>query len=294
VCDPCISIIVPTRCRHHLVGRAINSILAQSFTDFEIIVVDNNPSQSRIVNRQKRPSWLADPRVRVIEDERSYNPAGARNRGLEVARGEWVTYLDDDDAYQPQKLERQLSKGKSSGLPVGVCGTVRRLPGRRRIVNREANEIEGDDLLLYFPGMPTIFHQRAPDVRFNEALDAAEDVHYFQQLVRYYQTKRVFNVRHALVEIYQQPTSHVNLNARAVWQACESILQEFGEEYSKAACAVFRERARLRLITLDRGHLRELVISCAVLLWRHRVRDVRLVLNCFLYKLPWTRQFVVH
>jgi hypothetical protein len=292
--NPAVSVIVPTRCRPHLVGRAVNSILAQTYTDFEIVLVDTNPVNLRVAHRQAQASWLADPRVRLVEDDRPRNAASARNLGLANARGRWVTYLDDDDAYHPKKLERQLGAGDSSGLPLGLCGMVYHLPGRRRLRTRPLEEICGDDLLLYFPGMPTIFHRRAPEVRFDESLNAAEDVHYFQCLLRHYQVRRVFHVPQGLVEVYQQETGHVNLNAQAVWRACEVTLREFGERYSETACRVFHDRARLRLSTLERGHLREMLAICADLVLRHGLRDTRLILNCFLYKLPWMRRWLVH
>jgi glycosyltransferase involved in cell wall biosynthesis len=276
------------------VGRAVESILKQTFTDFEIVVVDNNPTNLQIARSPKEVPWLADSRVRLVQDETPHNAASVRNLGLAVARGQWVTYLDDDDAYHPEKLGRQLCAGDSSGLPLGVCGMVRHLPGRRRLVNWEADEIRGDDLLLYFPGMPTIFHRQAADVRFDESLNAGEDQHYFQRLLRYYRASKIFNVPQALVKVYQQATSHVNLNGRGIWESGEAILREFGTGYSETARRLFRERARMHFCKLDHGHLRELMALCVLLVLRHGMRDTRLILNCLLYKFPWMRPWLVN
>jgi glycosyltransferase involved in cell wall biosynthesis len=291
---PVVSVIVPTRGRPHLVGRAVNSILAQTFTDFEIVLVDNNPPEVRTSRQVQRAPWLADPRVRLVENGAARNAASARNLGLGVARGEWVTYLDDDDMYHPRKLERQLGAANVSRLPLGICGTVYHLPGRRRSRCKQVEEITGDDLLLYFLGMPTIFHRRAPEVGFDEALNAGEDVHYFQHLLRYFDVRRVFNVPEGLVDVYQQPNGHVNLNGQGVWDACEATLRDFGGVYSERARRLFRNRARLRFCILKSGHYPEILELCVALIRQQGIRDSRLILNCFLCKIPWMRRWLVY
>src|SRR5437870_2723711 len=105
---PSISVIVPTRLRHHLLPRALRSLLAQTYSDFEILVVDDNPSEKRVSSDPALASLLKHPKVRVLVHEQPRNAAAARNVALREARGEWISYLDDDDAYQPAKLERQL------------------------------------------------------------------------------------------------------------------------------------------------------------------------------------------
>jgi len=275
----------------------VNSILAQTFKDFEIVLVDNNPPQNRVdhnrLGRGRHP-WLGDSRLRLLADDTPPNAAGARNLGLEEARGDWVTYLDDDDTYHPLKLERQLAAANSSKLPLGVCGTVYYLPCRQRSRCRLVEELSGDDLLLYFLGTPTIFHRRAPEVRFNETLNAGEDVYYFQRLLRFFAICRVFHVPEALVQIYQQPSGHVNLNALAVWRACEATLRDFGTAYSEVARQIFRARARLRFCTLESGHYREILTLCLALVRQQGMCDWRLILNCFLCKIPWLRRWLVH
>ena len=72
-----VSVIVPTRCRPQLVGRAIESILAQTFPDFEILLVDNNPPERRIVRNLHQAPWLVDPRLHLLEDDRPQNAGAA-------------------------------------------------------------------------------------------------------------------------------------------------------------------------------------------------------------------------
>ncbi len=272
----------------------MGSILAQSFQDFEIVLVDNNPSELRVSRHLGSMSWLTDRRVRLIEDEKPNNASAVRNLGLSVAQGEWITFLDDDDAYRHTKLETQLLAARAHELPLGTCGTVLHLPGRRRVRCLDMDYISGDELLLCFFGMPTIFHRRAPEIRFNERLDAGEDVYYFQSLLHHFQVNRTFNVSQPLVDVHQQPQHHVNLNARGVWQACEMTLRDFGCNYSQAACSEFRARARLRFCMLEEGHFLEMITIASNLARRHGVRSVRTILNSLLYQVPWLRRWLVH
>lgn len=291
---PAVSVIVPTRHRPHLVGRAVESILNQTFADFEIVLVDNNPPPSRLSCRPEHFPWLSHHRLHLFENDRVRNPAMARNLGLEAARGKWVTYLDDDDEYRQEKLDRQLAAAERTGIPLGVCGVLHHLPGRRRLRHWDAEEIRGDDLLLTFFGTPCMFHQRVPEIRFDEELDAGEDVHYFHQLIDYFDLDRVFNVSDTLVDVHQQPGGHVNLNARAVWRAHQTILRQFGSRYSEKAAAAFHTQGRLRYCTMEPGHGFEMLRICAGLARLRGLAERRLILNCLLWQIPWLRHWLIH
>lgn len=93
---PRISIILPTHNRAELLAEAIQSVLCQTFTDWELIVVDDASSPPAVV-----PS---DPRIHLMRTEASQGGAASKSRGIEAARGEFVAYLDDDDLYHPDYL----------------------------------------------------------------------------------------------------------------------------------------------------------------------------------------------
>ena len=88
------------------VGEAIDSILAQTFSDFELIIVDDG-SQDRsaevIREYEKR-----DERIRFLRHERNRGEAAARNRGLDAATGDYIAAMDCDDLSLPQRLEEQV------------------------------------------------------------------------------------------------------------------------------------------------------------------------------------------
>jgi glycosyltransferase involved in cell wall biosynthesis len=286
---PRISVILPTCRRPALLRRAVGSILAQTLSDFEIIVVDNNTAGLRVSGISEHTPWLRDRRVRLVEAPTAKNPAGVRNIGLEIARGDWVTFLDDDDKYHPNKIELQLKEAERSRLEIGLCKLRYCVSLRRRVRGGAALEIAGDELLLGFPGMPAVLHRRSPPVRFNELLYAGEDLHYFQLLLRHFNAATVFNVPVALVDVYVQSDAHVNLNSEGNWKAAEVTLHDFGESYSAAARRVFRLRARLAYCKFQSCPFPEMLHAASLLLREGRTADWRFILNCFLYKLPFLR-----
>ncbi|HTE67146.1 MAG TPA: glycosyltransferase family 2 protein [Actinomycetes bacterium] len=106
--------VVPTRDRPALLPRAVASALAQTVTDIEVVVVDDGSID---------PVRLAsdDHHLRVIRLDRPMGPCAARNRALAVARGRWVTFLDDDDELEPEMLALSLRAAKDSALPAPVA-----------------------------------------------------------------------------------------------------------------------------------------------------------------------------
>ena len=90
---PNVSVIIPTHNRPELFSRAIRSVLAQMYQDFEIIVVDDGMKE----RAESVVSALGDSRIRYIKNETSLGGGGARNRGIKEAHAEFIAFLDDDD-----------------------------------------------------------------------------------------------------------------------------------------------------------------------------------------------------
>lgn len=101
---PQVSVIIPSYNRADMVLDAVRSVQAQTFSDWELIVVDDGSKD----NTREVIGGLADERIRYIYQENKGLP-GARNTGIRHARGEWIAFLDSDDAYLPQKLAAQVA-----------------------------------------------------------------------------------------------------------------------------------------------------------------------------------------
>lgn len=98
---PYISVILPTHNRPVFLAEAIQSVREQSFQDWEILVVDDASTPAVTAD------W-DDARIRVLRSDQGCGGAAAKNTGIEHARGELVAFLDDDDCYMPQYLERAI------------------------------------------------------------------------------------------------------------------------------------------------------------------------------------------
>jgi len=106
---PRVSVAISTWNRAHLVGRAIQSALAQTFEDFELLVVDDGSTDAT-------PEVLAgldDARLRRVRHERNHGISRTRNTAIGLARGEWMAFLDDDNEWAPDYLDRQLALAAS-------------------------------------------------------------------------------------------------------------------------------------------------------------------------------------
>lgn len=102
-----VSIITPAYKAASVIGETIASVRAQSFADWELLIAEDcGPDETRDLVR----GWQAqDSRIRLIELARNGGPAAARNAALREAKGRWLAFLDSDDLWLPEKLERQLA-----------------------------------------------------------------------------------------------------------------------------------------------------------------------------------------
>lgn len=109
-----VSVVVPAFNVQGYINVAIQSVLNQSFNDFEVIVVDDCSTDGT----RDEVGKIADERVKLISHEKNLGPAEARNTGVCVANGEWIALLDGDDWWDPGRLETLLSYANAHKLDV--------------------------------------------------------------------------------------------------------------------------------------------------------------------------------
>ena len=104
---PKISIVTPAyNCEKYL-EEAVNSVLAQSFEDWELLIIDDCSKDATWLRMQTLAK--KDNRIRIVQNRHNSGSAATRNNGIRQARGEWIAFLDSDDLWRPEKLERQMS-----------------------------------------------------------------------------------------------------------------------------------------------------------------------------------------
>jgi glycosyltransferase involved in cell wall biosynthesis len=108
--DSLVSVIIPTYNRLTYLSEAIDSVFSQSYSQWELIVIDDGSTDGTIEYVRR----LNDPRVQAISLDHCGLPAKVRNAGLRHARGRYIAFLDSDDAWEPRKLELQLKDLRTS------------------------------------------------------------------------------------------------------------------------------------------------------------------------------------
>ena len=120
--DMKISVIMLTYNRQELVARAIESILNQTFKDFEFIIVDNGSTDRSGAIADEYA--LKDSRIRVIHKEQG-NIGSGRNAGLDAAIGKYIAFIDDDDYAETDFLEFLYNLAKTHNADISVCGSTK-------------------------------------------------------------------------------------------------------------------------------------------------------------------------
>jgi glycosyltransferase involved in cell wall biosynthesis len=188
---PPVSVIIPTHNRANLLGRAIKSVLSQTFEDFELIVVDD-------ASTDRTPEVVGsidDGRIRYIRLKKNSGAPIARNTGIKKSRGEFIAFLDDDDEWLPMRLEVQLKKfeglEKSVGVVYGGFYYVSQENGK--ILGRNVPKFRGDVypylLKENFIGSPTLLIRRKCFKKaglFDPLLTSSQDWDMWLRIAKHY------------------------------------------------------------------------------------------------------------
>ncbi len=190
---PLVSVIIPTYNRAGLVAEAVASVAAQTFRDFEIVVVDDGGTDDT-------PEVLAaGPAVRLLRHASRRGVAAARNTGVAAARGQWLAFLDSDDLWLPDKLARQIFWLESQP-GVLICQTDETWVRRGVRVNKPRSHRQAGGR-IFLPSLArclispsaVVLHRRlwADHGGFDETLAAAEDYDLWLRLTWRYEVALV-------------------------------------------------------------------------------------------------------
>ncbi len=100
-----VSIIMPSYNTGRFIAESIESVLAQTYPDWELIIVDDCSTD----NTDEIVASFHDDRIRYLKNEKNSGAATSRNRALREAKGKWIAFLDSDDLWLPEKLEKQIA-----------------------------------------------------------------------------------------------------------------------------------------------------------------------------------------
>lgn len=178
----CVSVVIPTHNRPSLARRAVACVLAQTHKNIEIIVVDDCSETD--LNVHNIVTSFNDNRIQYIRHSTSRGPSATRNTGIELAKGEYIAFLDDDDIWMESKLEKQLHYIKK--YPAALCGFFTQYNSfkKRNCPELQINEIKKDRNIAINSGLivESVF---AKKVKYDDNLRVGEDIDFLFRLISY-------------------------------------------------------------------------------------------------------------
>jgi glycosyltransferase involved in cell wall biosynthesis len=224
---PRVTVVIPTFNRAALLVEAVDSVLRQSYPDFEVVVCDDGSTDDTAARVR-----TLGPRVRYMELPHAGRPGAPRNRGIEAARGELVAFLDDDDLWETEKLARQIELMDREGMTL-VYTDRRRLfsegsPSELAVSPSPASPDRLLDVVLqgHFPSVCTLLVRRALLEQingFDESLATGEDLDLWLRLAPIAYAGRV---PEPLVLVRRQPGSLSDRNGPLTYQNAIRILEQ--------------------------------------------------------------------
>ena len=194
---PLVTAIITTHKRKpELVQRALDSVLAQTYPNMEIIVVDDSPSE--FAYREAIKQLVQEKGAQYIAHEVCQGACVARNTGLAAAKGEFVAFLDDDDEWLPPKIEKQIQKIRD-GVALVYCGhyvhnsdTNQR---KQAITAQKTGNIHGDLLCSNFIGSTSFPLLRTSVLKeiggFDPQMQSAQDYDVWLRIAEKYEVEFV-------------------------------------------------------------------------------------------------------
>tara|TARA_R100000935_G_scaffold9921_3_gene19906 strand:- start:3608 stop:4501 length:894 start_codon:yes stop_codon:yes gene_type:complete len=212
------SIIIPNYNRENSVVKAIDSVLNQTYSNFELIIVDDcsTDNSMNVINAIK------DPRINLFKLEKNSGPAVARNVGISKSKGEYISFLDSDDQFEKEFLEKTLKTLNGTSDKIGFTWTGRRLHEDGKIKEQIWDPKYRDDTYHTFLHDIKIGTSAGITIKsevfkkvgdFNENLLAAEDTEFFFRLSQNYDYLVIKNI---LVNIYRSNDDRLSKNFKKI------------------------------------------------------------------------------
>ncbi len=249
-----VSVIIPVYNRPILLRRAVKSVLAQTYQNFEIIVVDDGSSEdvTKVVH------GFHDERLKYIRHLENKGAAAARNTGIRIAQGEYIAFLDADDEWFPKKLESQLQVFESGSSQLGL------MYGGYIVVSKDGKMIRAfrpqckgwvyEDLLLgkCIKTTSTIICKRVVFEKtgmFDELLPPTEDYDMWLRIARYY---AVDFVKGPLAKIWISG-GNISADMKARLMAKERLVKKLEPDLKTRKRAYARHHFELAVLYLHEG-----------------------------------------
>jgi glycosyltransferase involved in cell wall biosynthesis len=221
-----------------MLRRAINSVLGQSYENFELIIV----SDGSIDNTDEVVKSYKDSRIKYLRHQKSRGASAARNTGIRASKGKYIAFLDDDDEWTLNKLNTQLPIIENSPPEIGLVYAWMEYVRYGKRVSIHAPRLRGDVLMEMLDkqaigGCPTIIIKREVIDRvgyFDESLPRGNDGDFIRRVCRQYNVDYVPEI---LARIYIDHEDRISVNSkenlRNVIKAKKTRLRKFSDDFSQ-------------------------------------------------------------
>lgn len=205
-----VSVIIPTYNRMGTLERSIESVLKQTYVDFELLIIDDGSNDGT----KEYVCGLQDARVHYYRNESNMGPSASRNKGAALAKGEYLAFHDSDDEWLPDKLEKTMAVLSDSDDGVAMVyhemqeqSNHNIIPSRHIPLMHKAGQIYTYMLLYPLIGIPTaVMKKRCFDALggFSEDMKSFEDYEFFLRMAKQYE---IAFIEEPLILIYDTPGS---------------------------------------------------------------------------------------
>lgn len=238
-----ITIIVPIYNASHYLCECIESILSQSFRDFELILVNDGSTDDSLDICKKYEQ--SDDRIIVVSQTNS-GVSKARNRGLDVAKGEWITFADADDYFLDDALLTLYERAMQTGTDLVLANALKLKNGKFSELHRLKNEVLPNAIMSikHFALWGYLFNAdiiRKQQLRFIDGLAYSEDRIFIYQMARYCKTIAFCNKP---IYVYRINETSACSSQDGVRKACHHLdaafhLEQFAQTYRKNEKTVY-------------------------------------------------------
>ena len=183
---PRVSVVMPAYNSEKYIGEAIESILNQTFTDFELIVLNDSPDNKELESIVKKYA-NKDKRVKYVKNSKNIGIPKSRNKLLKLTKGEYIACMDSDDISLPERFEKQIEY-MNAHPECGVLGTWFQLFGKDTTIVRHPKYIKILNLLHnQHVGNPTVMMRKSVidkyDLKYDEDYNYCEDYELWSRMI---------------------------------------------------------------------------------------------------------------
>lgn len=226
-----ITIIIPTYNREKTILRSVKSVLTQTYSDIEVIVVDDCSTD----NTKKLINSISDKRLRYICHEENQGACAARNTGILLARGKYIAFQDSDDVWLPDKLQIQIDQVLKYDADICFCSMHRH--GFPETMSEYAPDYETGvvpyETLIAKTGPSTqtivakreVFLENMFDIEVRRMQD-------YDWIIRAGEKNKVLFVKEAVVDTYLQSDSISNMGMETIVSSIEYFLKKYENKFN--------------------------------------------------------------